>query len=183
VPAKAVLDQHARWLGALESALERTGTLGAETVGYLHEHRIRIGVRSQSAGARWTVDRRIEIHPRYAGEPDISPYTLSLVIHEVRHLQQGLLTALSVYGELDAWRIQFGFLGGLAVPAPGSESQRALIQCLLALPRGWDRGALSTARQLMRAYAGKAYRVDLLPLFPLHHELAYAVTRRMPLRA
>ena len=50
----------------------------------------------------------------------------------------------------------------------------------LRLPLGWDRAVLSTARDLMREYAGRAYRVDLLPLYPLHRELAYVLTRRVP---
>ena len=102
------------------------------------------------------------------------------MIHEVRHLRQGPLVALSVYGELDAWRAQFAFLRGLSVPAPGSDYQRDRIRLLLALPLGWDRNVLSTARQLMRDYAGKAYRVDLLPLYPFHRELIYALIGRVP---
>jgi hypothetical protein len=172
--------EHARWVSALVSALEDTGDLGCEAVRYLRDHRVRIGVRPQSAGARWTIDRRIEIHPRYARDLAISPYPLSLLVHEVRHLEQGPLTALSVYGELDAWRAQFGFLRGLSVPPPGTDSQRALVQQLLATPLGWDRQLLSAARRIMREYAGRAYRVDLLPLYPLHHEVTYAFTRRAP---
>jgi hypothetical protein len=129
------------------------------------------------------VDRRIELHPRYTVGPGISPYALSLVIHDVRHLAQGPLIALSVYGELDAWRVQFEFLRDLSVPAPGSDAQQVLIGQLLELPIGWDRGALSNARQLIRAYAGQAYRIDLLPLYPVHRELAYLLTRRAPARA
>jgi hypothetical protein len=95
-------------------------------------------------------------------------------------LQQGIFTALSVYGELDAWRAQFGFLNELSVEVPGSESQRASIRQLLALPFGWERGVLSTARRLMREYGGRAYRADLLPLYPVHREIAYVITGRVP---
>jgi hypothetical protein len=182
VRTEARLKETSGWLQGLESALENTGARGAETARYLRDYSVRIVLRQQSAGARWTIDRRIEIHPRYAQGPGISPYGLSLVIHEVRHLQQGLCTALSVYGEMDAWRVQFGFLSELSVEVPGSESQRASIRQLLALPFGCDRVDLSTARRLMRDYGGRAYRVDLLPLYPVRWEIAYLITGRVPAR-
>ena len=69
---------------------------------------------------------------------------------------------------------------GFQHAAPGSDGQRAVIQRLLALPFGWDRNVLAAARSLMREYAGKAYRVDLLPLYPLDREVAYVLTRRVP---
>ncbi len=166
-------NQTRRWIESIPTALERTGVHGAEAARYLREHRIRIRLRKQSAGARWTIDRRIEIHPQYVRDALVSPYALSLVIHEVYHLRQGPLTALSVYGELEAWRVQFRYLRDLEVPPPGSVHQRELIDQLLALPPGWKRLALSTARRLMRGYGGKAYRIDLLPLYPIHYELAY----------
>ncbi len=98
---------------------------------------------------------------------------MSLVVHEVRHLQQGWLTALSVYGELDAWQHQFKFLESVNGPYREAPDRSAAIARLMVLPLSWDRSVLRTARQLMRSYAGKGYRIDLLPLYPLHHELAY----------
>lgn len=172
--------EHADWFRELRSSLPSTGTLGAEAARYLREHRVGIRFRRQSAGARWTVDRRIELHPRYAAESPVSPYAMSLVVHEVRHLRQGPITALSVYGELDAWHAQFNFLRDLSAPIPGSGCQRQLIERLLGMRLEWDREVLSVARFIMRQDAGRAYRVDLLPLFPIHRELAYAITRRTP---
>ena len=168
------------WVTQLLANLDRSGGVGHEAVSYLQEHGIPVGVRAQSAGARWTPWKRIEIHPRYAQAPGGTPYALSLVVHEVRHLQQGWMTALSVYGELDAWQWQFRFLKSL----PGRHEEAAdgdrLIPKLLALPLGWDRAVLRAARDLMRAYAGKSYRVDLLPLYPAHRELAFLLTGLVP---
>ena len=48
----------------------------------------------------------------------------------------------------------------------------------MALPLGYDRHVLREAACLMQAYAGKGYRVDLLPLFPLPREIKYWVTRQ-----
>lgn len=160
--------------------LGESGPLGAAAAQYLRDHRIRISVRKQSAGARWTADRRVEIHPRYAAGVADTPYALSLLVHEVQHLQQGPLRALSVYGELDAWRVQFNFLQSLDAPIPGTDRQQLAIRQLLDMPMGWRRENLFDARALMREYAGKSYRVDLLPLYPLHLEVLYWLTRRVP---
>jgi len=37
---------------------------------------------------------------------------------------------------------------------------------------------LKKAANLMQDYAGKGYRVDLLPLYPLGREIQYWVTRK-----
>lgn len=180
MPTDPTRKETTRRLRGLQSRLYAAGSVGTHAVRYLKKHRVRISLRFQSAGARWTIDRRIELNPRYAPESGLSAYGLSLVIHEVRHLQQGPLTALSVYGELDAWQVQFGFLNQQSVEIPGSESQKAAIEQLLALPGGWNRDGLRTARRLMREYGGRAYRIDLLPLYPIHREIAFLITRHVP---
>jgi hypothetical protein len=50
----------------------------------------------------------------------------------------------------------------------------------MSLPLGWDRAVLARARSLMQEFAGVKYRVDLLPLYPLHLEVVWAITRRQP---
>ncbi|HEY2981036.1 MAG TPA: hypothetical protein VGJ22_07645 [Anaerolineales bacterium] len=100
---------------------------------------------------------------------------LALIIHETRHLQQGPVAALSVYGEMEAWQLDFRVRRQLVA----SELPAVIIQ-LLALPLGWDRQVLRSARNLMQAYAGKGYRVDLLPLYPIHKELFYRVSGKVP---
>lgn len=178
--AEVARTQAAQSLNGLDAALKRTGELGAGTARFIREHAIRIGFRAQSAGARWTIDRRIELNPQFARDLTLSAYGLSLVVHEVRHLQQGWVTALSVYGELDAWQTQFGFLSSLSATVPGTEVHRAAVRELLSLPLDWDRTILSNARRLMQEYGGRRYRVDLLPLYPFPHELAYLIARRTP---
>jgi hypothetical protein len=83
--------------------------------------------------------------------------------------------ALSIYGELDAWQLEFRVYRTLL----GKELPGALND-LLALPLGWDRAVLREARRLMQVYAGKRYRADLLPLYPIHQELAYRLFRVQP---
>ena len=160
--------------------LDGFGPEGIAAARYIAQHGTRLSVHNQTTGARWTADRRIEIHPRYAALPTDDPYALSLIIHEVRHLQQGILTALSVYGELDAWQLQFRLLRsvtGRYHPDPG---RNATLEQLMLRPLGWDRSVLQRARRLMQSYAGKIYRIDLLPLYPLHSEILFRVIGRMP---
>jgi hypothetical protein len=118
------------------------------------------------------------LHPRYAdGAPD-EPYPLGLILHEVKHMQQGFFTSLSVYGELEAWQLQFSFLNSLTGSYHPDLHRNDIIRELMALPLNGNRGALRQSRQLMQAYAGKQYRVDLLPLYPLQKELMFILTRR-----
>jgi hypothetical protein len=49
---------------------------------------------------------------------------------------------------------------------------------MLSLPLTYDRDVLRRARNLMQAYAGKGYRADLLPLYPLGKEIRYRLTGR-----
>ena len=168
------------WVAALLDELAQSGPTGRENERYLRSRKIHIGVRNQSSGARWTLGRRIDLSPRYLQEHTPSRYALSLVVHEIPHLRQGPLTALSVYGELEAWQIQFRYLLDIAGGYSGVPGQATVIRDLLQLPLGWDRPALRTARGLMRQYAGRSYRADLLPLYPLHHEVLYHLLRRRP---
>jgi hypothetical protein len=168
------------WVSELLNELALRGTTGRESEQYLRAHKVRIGVRSQSSGARWTLGRNIDLSPRYLHGSPGAPYALSLVVHEIQHLKQGPLTALSIYGELEAWQAQFNFLLETAGGYSGIPGQVALIRELLQLQLGWDRFALQAARGLMRQYAGRLYRADLLPLYPLHHELMYWLLRRRP---
>ena len=48
----------------------------------------------------------------------------------------------------------------------------------MSLPLEHDRTILKKAAYLMQAYAGKGYRADLLPLFPLGQEIKYQIIKR-----
>jgi hypothetical protein len=174
------MDDQQSWVAELRNELAQSSPKGRESEQYIRARKIRIGVRSQSGGARWALGRRIDLSPRYLRGSPSAPYALSLVVHEIQHLKQGPVTALSIYGELEAWQAQFNFLLEIAGGYNGVPGQAALIRELLQLPLGWDRLALQAARGLMRQYAGKLYRVDLLPLYPLHHEFMYCLLRRRP---
>ncbi len=171
---------YSAWLDQLLENLDRSGPEAVAALRFLRQHRTKVGVHDQPTGARWTIGRRIELHPRYAQGSPADPHALSLAIHEVRHLQQGPLIALSVYGELDAWQLQFSFLKSITVRYHDEPHRNKVIEELLSLSLGWDRPVLEQARRLMQAYAGKAYRIDLLPLYPLPAEIMFRATARRP---
>lgn len=168
------------WLADLLEGLQHSGPDAQAAAKYIRQNRVKLGLHRQPTGARWRLGRRIDLHPRYSEGKPQAVYPLSLVIHEVRHLQQGPLIALSVYGELEAWQAQFQFIGNQTARYHEVPAKHQLIVRLMSLPLGWDRSVLAAAQSLMKVYAGKKYRIDLLPLYPLHREIAWATTRRKP---
>ncbi len=166
----------ADWTNALLETLSASGEEGRLTALYLRARGTRIGFwRARSnIGAFWTVFGRIYLNSRhYTRATSLrDAYLLSLIVHEARHLQQGVLTALSVYGELDAWQAGFRFYNALT----GEYPPHPAVAELMSLPLGWERAALKRAQMLMRAYAGKGYRADWLPLYPLPLEIRYWLT-------
>ena len=174
------MTDYSEWLDQLLIQLGHCGPLGQATLQFIVERGVKVKVHDQPTGARWTLTGNIQLHPRYFElEPD-DPYPISLVIHEVRHLKQGFFTALSVYGELDAWQIQFSFIKSLSGQYHRNAGKDKILGDLMSLDLDWDRRTLARARGLMRSYAGSAYRVDLLPLYPLPREILFIVTRQRP---
>ncbi len=165
------------WLASLLTGLQQAGPEGEAAALYIREKHVRLGMRAQPTGARWRPGHRIDLHPHYLDEGPQAVYPLSLVIHEVRHLQQGALEALSVHGELDAWQTQFSFIARLTGRYHDQPEKDQILVQLMSLSLSWDRSVLRDARRLMREYAGPKYRIDLLPLFPLQREVLWALTR------
>lgn len=124
-------------------------------------------MRAQPTGARWTALGHIELNPSNVAD---EIYALSLIVHEVRHLRQGILGALSVRGELEAWQEQFVYLKSLTGKYSAVPRHQTIIEELMILSLD-DRADLQRARQLMREVGGKKYRIDLLPLYPLGQEI------------
>lgn len=108
---------------------------------------------------------------------DNETYALSLIVHEVRHLKQGLFGALSVRGELEAWQEQFAFLKSLTGQYSSSPRYHAIIEEMMTLSLH-SRADLIRARALMREYAGPKYRIHWLPLAPLGREISFWLTRK-----
>jgi len=167
--------QHRAWL---HTALQNLQGLDPLAAMYIRDRRVFIGFRKMGAhvGAIWTPGQRIYLNARYfsiASDP-AEPRLHSILLHEVCHLRQGIPTALSVYGELQAWQLGFRIYHELT-SEPYSSNQVEL----MSLPLVLDRAVLRRAQTLMQCYAGKQYRADLLPLFPWSRELRFWVTRKI----
>ncbi|HNQ93466.1 MAG TPA: hypothetical protein PKH47_02195, partial [Anaerolineales bacterium] len=81
----------------------------------------------------------------------------------------------SVYGELEAWQLQFRLYHQKT-----DAKMHPVIEKLLSLPLSWDRAVLKQAQVLMQDFAGKGYRADLLPLYPLGKEIRYRLFGKIP---
>lgn len=169
----------AAWSQNFLRSLEQFGEEGQIAASYLRAHKTYIGfwkVR-KNVGAFWTPLRTIHLNTaHYSLQTNpADPRLLTLMIHEVKHLQQGCITALSVYGELEAWQLQFRLYHQKTTAKLHPE-----IEKLLSLPLSWDRDVLQQARELMQEFAGKGYRVDLLPLYPLGKEIRFRLFGQTP---
>jgi hypothetical protein len=169
--------EHNVWKEKLFEAVSALGEEGCVAVDFLKARRVQIGFKNvrPNIGAFWTVFGNIRLNSHYYSyETSLEDLRIrTLIIHEARHLQQGLVTALSVYGELDAWQLEFGIYHRIKGRYP-----HPAISELMDLPLRCERLVLKRAAKLMQDYAGKGYRVDLLPLYPLRHELKYWFTRK-----
>lgn len=165
------------WLERYFQRVSESSEEGAEAVRFVREKKIRVGMKRarRSVGAYWAWTKSFYLNKvHYTMESALeNPRAVTLFVHEVRHLQQGILTAMSVYGELDAWQYEFRLYKKLT----GKELKPELEE-LLSLPLGNDRAVLKKAQGLMTKFAGVWYLAWLLPLYPLHKEMLFWVTRK-----
>jgi len=169
--------QNSEWLEKYFEKVAQSSTEGREAVEFVRVRKIQVGMRRarKSVGAFWTLEGNFflnSVHHTYDSVLE-NPRAWTLFVHEVRHLQQGVLTALSIYGELDAWQVEFNLYKRLT-----GKTLHENLEELLSLPLNMNRDNLQHARRLMIQYAGKSYGANWLPLYPIHKEIKYWVTRR-----
>jgi hypothetical protein len=169
--------QNSEWLEKYFEKVAQSSVEGREAVDYVRTRKIKVGMRRarKSVGAFWTLEGRFflnAVHHTYESTLE-NPRAWTLFVHEVRHLQQGILTALSIFGELDAWQVEFNLYKKIT-----GKTLHSALEELLSLPLDMDRDHLQHARELMMQYAGKSYGANWLPLYPIHKEIKYWVTRR-----
>lgn len=170
------MDQ-SEWLEKYFEKVAASSEEGAEAVRFVRGSRIRVGMRRarKSVGAFWTLGRNFYLNSvHYTMESALeNPRAWTLFVHEVRHLQQGALTAISVYGELDAWQYEFRLYKKLT-----GKTLKPELEEMLTMPLNFDRKNLQRARQLMTSFAGFWYMAWILPLYPIHKEIMYWLTRK-----
>ena len=148
--------------------------LDDEVIKYIQDNKIRIGYHKQyKAGGGWTLLRNITLSP---GDDPLSPYVLSLIIHETFHLKQSIWMRLSMQGELRAWQYQKATYRKITNSDIGDSGQ-----AYAGTKVHWDaiaklasdsRDDLIKAQELTRKVAPD-YRSNCLPLFPLPQEIAF----------
>lgn len=160
------------WFSQVLDTLAATNETGRQAAEYLSTRRVplRLAKINKAAGAMWSLAGQVTLNAHYYSPttPPNHARLLSLLVHEARHLQQGPLVAFSVYGELDAWQVDFTFQKSLT-----GKFASGYVEELCSLPLVMDRQVLKQARALMQQHAGRGYRVDLLPLYPLNREITY----------
>lgn len=165
------------WLEQYFQKVAESSEEGAEAVRFVRRNKIRVGVKRarKSVGAFWALGRSFYLNKvHYTMESALeNPRAWTLFVHEVRHLQQGILTAMSVYGELDAWQYEFRLYKRLT-----GKIFKPELEELLTLPQNFDRTTLKHAQQLMTKFAGFWYGAWVLPLYPIHKEIKYWITRK-----
>jgi len=169
--------KNSEWREKFLEAVSNCSSEGRDAADYIHTHKTHVGMRRarKSVGAFWTLTSAAYLNSaHHSPESSLTnPNAWALLIHEVRHLQQGWLTAFSIYGELDAWQYQFQVLKKLT-----GKQLVPLLEEILSLPLNMERENLQQARKLMTQFAGKSYGANLLPLYPIHKEIGYWLTRR-----
>jgi hypothetical protein len=165
------------WTNQVLDNLNIASQEGASAVSFIKNRNVKIGFRKQkSTGAMWTLNGNIYLDANNfsLSTPPTNAFMLSLLAHEALHLKQGIVTALSVYGELEAWQLGFRIY-----KAGGGRIANSALNELLGLQVKFDRDILKKVRFLMQDYAGKGYRIDLLPLYPAWKELRYFFTGKV----
>jgi hypothetical protein len=93
--------EHSVWTENLLEAVTQLGEEGRAAVEFLRINKTKIGFKKvrPNVGAFWTVFGNIHLNSRYyTYETPLDNLRIkTLIIHEARHLQQGIMTALSVY--------------------------------------------------------------------------------------
>ena len=153
------------WRDAVLENLARGKTICQRAARYIVENEIEIGFSRQKTGARWTLNRRIELNSasfsKRMGTSPTNSTLLGFIVHEAIHLEQGAALALSVKGELDAWQAQREACRELGAPIRKDVHWQAL--AVLTDNTSQD---LGQARREMLRREGYRYLVWLLPLRP-----------------
>ncbi|MCC6298744.1 MAG: hypothetical protein IT314_05570 [Anaerolineales bacterium] len=161
-------------------SLSNYGPYGQPTAVYINQSMVDMGFFPQKTGAGWTLFGNLILKP---GIDLNSPFNNSLIVHEVLHLQQPLLTRLSVYGELLAWQLQYQAyydVTGLHFGEQGATFSQDPLNAdrwkILSQLNPDSLQDLETAQKLMREI-DPAYRSNLLPLEPISKTISRKVLR------
>ena len=167
------------WLEQYFEKVASSSREGMDAVAYVREHKTRIGFKKarKNVSAFVTIFRNFYLNSIHFTSESVlkSPRAWVLFIHETLHLKQGLIITMSIYGELEAWQLENRVYKRIT-----GQTLRPIMEELLTLPLNMNRANLRRAREIMTEYAGKGYGANFLPLYPIHKEILYWVTRKEP---
>jgi hypothetical protein len=145
---------HNSWVRKVLDAMRTSGGVGEEKAKYIKEQGIAFipkykGANNAHWGSKWgwcglKMDNTIHYPISWEKKPDNDPWVLSSFVHETVHLEQGVRTALSVYGELQAWQVGFQYY--LSLSKTGVSRK---VKELLNLPLSHEREILTQAKNLI----------------------------------
>ena len=165
------------WLEKYFEKVANSSEEGQEAVMFVKQNQVEVGMKRarKSVGAFWTLNRKFFLNTfYYSMESSLeNPRAWTLSVHEVHHLKQGFKTAISVYGELDVWQIEFRLFKKLT-----HKTLKPELEELLSLPLNFERTNLRRARNLMTKFAGFWYGAWILPLYPIDKEIKFLFTRK-----
>ncbi|GAB4544845.1 MAG: hypothetical protein Fur002_18460 [Anaerolineales bacterium] len=154
------------WREAFLQRVESSCEEGQAAAAYLRARGVPLDLRRarKNIGAFWLPTGSVFLNAEhYSYESALNDAgAWALLIHEACHLRQGFFTAFSIYGELEAWQLQWRALQKMT-----GQQQSPILADLLALPLSRDVATLRRARALMTAFAGFWYGAYFYPLRPL----------------
>ncbi len=151
----STLDNYDGWTRNTLLNLGDAGNAGVHTVDYILSNDVNIVTVDNNATNLWwklklgakglQIQNTLYVSRFLADKESNDSWLLMEFVHETRHLEQGLLTAFSVFGEMEAWQLGFNFYKSL--PDHGYISR--FVEQLLELPLSHDPAILKQARDLI----------------------------------
>ncbi len=157
----------------LRDMLRRGGEVTDHAVYYIVSNDVHIYVEDYgtSTGAKWTIDGNLIVNSNGTDFDSLdgvitSEYyesVVGLIAHEAKHLEQGPIVALSVYGEFEAWKTEEQVKNEMFGTAPRFGTTR---DAVLRTPLTHDPATLGWIWRAMVGEQGFDYMAWLLPLNP-----------------
>jgi RHS repeat-associated protein len=186
---------YSEWAMKVLSNLKAAGPVGVHTADYIIRNNVEISIVDNEATNLWwkiglgpqgfQIQNTLYVSTYISNKSADDPWVLMEFVLETRHLEQGLPTALSVYGEMEAWQLGFNFYNTL----PNHSSLSTFVSELLTLPLSHDESVLRQAQslinqqenggtslldQIIAAIKGKSvYWIEALPLNPVFPDPSY----------
>jgi RHS repeat-associated protein len=161
----------------LKDLYDKGGDVARQSVDFIVSHDVHLFVEDygKNTGAKWTTDNNIVINSHGSDFTLLNGILTSkyyesiagLIAHEAKHLEQGWIVALSVYGEFEGWKVEQQVKNEMFGTVPRFGTTRYVV---FNTPLTHDPDTLGWVWRAMVGEQGWDYMVWLLPLNPLNHD-------------